>query len=100
MDLTALLERLAGLGIASLMVEGGARTLWEFFAAGLVDGVAVFVAPRVLGGERALGAVGGAGFSLAGAADIEDARVERIGGDLLVTGRVRARAARPARRRT
>ena len=99
-DLPALLDRLAALGIASLMVEGGARTLWEFFSAGLVDGVAVFVAPRVLGGDRALGAVGGTGFSLADAATIEDARVERIGGDLLVRGRVRAGGARPAPRRT
>jgi len=99
-DLPALLERLAALGIASLMVEGGARTLWEFFSAGLVDGVAVFVAPRVLGGARALGAVGGTGFPLDDAARIEDARVERVGGELLVTGRVRARRARPVRRRT
>jgi diaminohydroxyphosphoribosylaminopyrimidine deaminase/5-amino-6-(5-phosphoribosylamino)uracil reductase len=97
-DLAGLLRELAARGVASLMVEGGARTLWEFFAAGLVDGVAVFVAPRVLGGERAIGAVGGRGFSLARAAAIEDARVESVGRDLLITGRVGGRTA--ARTRT
>jgi len=87
-DLARLLRELASRGAASLMVEGGARTLWGFFAAGLVDGVAVFVSPRVLGGDRATGAVGGAGFRLADAAQIRDVRVESVGGDLLVTGRV------------
>jgi diaminohydroxyphosphoribosylaminopyrimidine deaminase/5-amino-6-(5-phosphoribosylamino)uracil reductase len=90
-DLARLLRELAARGVASLMVEGGARTLWEFFGAGLVDAVAVFVAPRVLGGEAAIGAVGGEGFRLARAADVSAVRVERIGDDLLVTGRVEAR---------
>jgi diaminohydroxyphosphoribosylaminopyrimidine deaminase/5-amino-6-(5-phosphoribosylamino)uracil reductase len=94
-DLAGLLAELAARGAASLMVEGGARTLWEFFSSGLVDAVAVFVAPRVLGGERTLGAVGGKGFPLARAASLEDVRVEPVGGDLLVTGRVgRVRAVR------
>jgi len=98
-DLAGLLAELAARGAASLMVEGGARTLWEFFSAGLVDAVAVFVAPRVLGGERALGAVGGKGFPLAAAPALEDVRVEPVGSDLLITGRV-ARRARAARART
>ena len=46
------------------MVEGGAETLWGFFHAGLVDRVAAFLAPRVLGGGRAKGSVGGRGFRL------------------------------------
>jgi diaminohydroxyphosphoribosylaminopyrimidine deaminase/5-amino-6-(5-phosphoribosylamino)uracil reductase len=69
-------------------VEGGAETLWEFFGAGLVDAVAVFVAPRVLGGAAATAAVGGAGFRLRRAASIEGILVETVGEDFLVTGRV------------
>jgi diaminohydroxyphosphoribosylaminopyrimidine deaminase/5-amino-6-(5-phosphoribosylamino)uracil reductase len=53
-----------------------------------VDRVAVFLAPRILGGARATGAVGGSGFALADAPGLEDLRVERVGEDLLVTGRV------------
>jgi diaminohydroxyphosphoribosylaminopyrimidine deaminase/5-amino-6-(5-phosphoribosylamino)uracil reductase len=93
-DLAGLLRELAARGVASLMVEGGARTLWDFFGAGLVDAVAVFVAPRILGGEAAKGAVGGGGFRLARAAAIQDLAVERVGRDLLVRGRVGARSAR------
>jgi diaminohydroxyphosphoribosylaminopyrimidine deaminase / 5-amino-6-(5-phosphoribosylamino)uracil reductase len=87
-DLARLLARLAGHGVTSLMVEGGAETLGGFFRAGLVDRVAVFLAPRILGGDRAPGAVGGSGFALADAPGLEDLRLERLGEDLLVTARV------------
>ncbi len=87
-DLSRLLGTLARHGVTSLMVEGGSETLGEFFRAGLVDRVAVFLAPRLLGGERATGAVGGAGFRLGEAPGLSDMCVERVGGDLLVTGRL------------
>lgn len=87
-DLARLLERLADHGVTSLMVEGGAQTLGGFFRAGLVDRVAIFLAPRILGGDRAAGAVGGAGFRLGEAPGLSEVRVERVGADWLVTGRV------------
>ncbi len=70
------------------MVEGGAETLWSFFRAGLVDRVAVFLAPRILGGARAPGGVGGGGFTLGRAPRLQSVRTEVLGKDLLVTGRV------------
>jgi diaminohydroxyphosphoribosylaminopyrimidine deaminase/5-amino-6-(5-phosphoribosylamino)uracil reductase len=91
-DLERLLAELARHGVTSLMVEGGARTLGAFFRARLVDRVAVFLAPRILGGERALGAVGGAGFTLGETPRLSGMRVEAVGEDLLVTGRVRVAA--------
>ncbi len=91
-DLSRLLRMLARHGVTSLMVEGGAETLGEFFRAGLVDRVAVFLAPRVLGGERATGAVGGAGFPLGEAPGLSDLRVERVG-----RGFARDRPSFPAR---
>ena len=90
-DVRRLLRELARRGVASLMVEGGAETLWAFFGAGLVDAVAVFVAPRVLGGAAATAAVGGEGFRLRRAASIEGILLETVGEDLLVTGRVAGR---------
>lgn len=90
----ALLSRLARRGIASLMVEGGAATLWGFFRARSVDRVAVFFSPRILGGGNALAAVGGDGFRLASTPRLEDLEIERLGEDLLVTGRVAARGRR------
>lgn len=87
-DLARLLARLARHGVTSLMVEGGAETLGAFFRAGLVDRIAAFLAPRVLGGRTAPGAVGGDGFPLAEAPSLAGARIERIDGDVLVTGRL------------
>ncbi len=87
-DLPALLRALARYGVTGLMVEGGAETLWSFFSAGLVDRVAAFIAPRVLGGRGAMAAVGGRGFALARTPGLSGLAVEDVGGDLLVTGRV------------
>ncbi len=85
------LRRLGREGVTSLMVEGGARTHWSFLSAGVVDRVCAFLAPRLLGGQLAPGAVGGHGFSLARTPWLEDLRFERLGEDLMVTGRVRTR---------
>ncbi len=87
-DLRRLLSELGSRAVTGLMVEGGAETLWGFFAGGLVDRAAVFLAPRVLGGRLAPGGVGGEGFALARTPRLIDARVEPVGGDLLVTGRL------------
>jgi diaminohydroxyphosphoribosylaminopyrimidine deaminase/5-amino-6-(5-phosphoribosylamino)uracil reductase len=46
-------------GITSVMVEGGAEVLGSFLHARLVDEVALFRAPLLLGGRGSLGAFGG-----------------------------------------
>lgn len=53
-NLRALLEQLAGDGVDSVMVEGGASILTSFLAAGLVDYVVVTIAPMFVGGVRAI----------------------------------------------
>lgn len=88
-SIPALLAKLAREGIASLLVEGGSATLWEFFRAKRVDRVAAFLAPRILGGSRAPGGVGGGGFALASTPRLDDMEIERLGEDILVTGKVR-----------
>ena len=74
--------------MTSLIVEGGAETLASFFHAGLVDRVQIFVAPRILAGRNALGAVGGLGFPLLRAPVLAGAECERVGQDLALTGRI------------
>jgi diaminohydroxyphosphoribosylaminopyrimidine deaminase/5-amino-6-(5-phosphoribosylamino)uracil reductase len=74
--------------VSSLLVEGGAETLASFFHAGLVDRARVFVAPRILAGRNALGAVGGLGFPLLQAPVLAGVECERIGQDFALTGRV------------
>jgi diaminohydroxyphosphoribosylaminopyrimidine deaminase/5-amino-6-(5-phosphoribosylamino)uracil reductase len=89
-DLRRLLDRLGRAEVTSLVIEGGAETLWSFLAAGLVDRVGVFVAPRILGGRAAVGAVGGAGFALSQTPGLTDVECERLGKDFFLTGRVAA----------
>lgn len=97
-DVPSLLARLAREGVTSLMVEGGSETFWGFFRPGLVDRVAVFNAPTVLGGRTAPGGVGGEGFALARAARIVEVEHERVGEDWLVSGLVAPAGARRSRR--
>jgi len=60
-DPRCLLEALARRGATSVLVEGGAEVLGSFFERRLVDRALVFVAPLVIGGRQAVGAVGGRG---------------------------------------
>jgi diaminohydroxyphosphoribosylaminopyrimidine deaminase / 5-amino-6-(5-phosphoribosylamino)uracil reductase len=53
LDLAAVLADLAGLGVQSVLVEGGGRTIGSFLRAGLVDEMALFVAPRLIGARGA-----------------------------------------------
>lgn len=56
-----LLENLKEKGIISCLVEGGGDTLGRFVDSGLIDKVYVFHAPVLIGGERAISAIGGQG---------------------------------------
>jgi diaminohydroxyphosphoribosylaminopyrimidine deaminase/5-amino-6-(5-phosphoribosylamino)uracil reductase len=55
----AALEALGSRGLASVMVEGGSEVLGSFLAARLVDQVALFRAPLLLGGRGSRPAFGG-----------------------------------------
>ncbi len=57
-DLAALLQRLAEMGVNSLMVEGGAQIITSFLAARLVDQVVLTVAPMLVGGLRVMDYLG------------------------------------------
>jgi len=83
----AVLKDLYGRGVQSVLVEGGAQVASAFAEAGLFDRVAVDLAPLLIGGVDALGALGGNGFSpLADVPRLADLRVERRGGDVILKG--------------
>jgi diaminohydroxyphosphoribosylaminopyrimidine deaminase/5-amino-6-(5-phosphoribosylamino)uracil reductase len=84
-EVRALLEFLAGEGVNSLLVEGGGDLAWSFLASGVVDRVYAFLAPRLLGGQRAHSAVDGEGFaSLAEAAAMRFVNTRTLGDDVLL----------------
>ncbi|CAN5745261.1 RibD family protein [soil metagenome] len=86
-DLGALLEELGTLGLGSVMVEGGATLITGFLRAGLVDRLAVCVAPKILG--NGVQAVGDLGIrDLSRSLTLADTSLESYGVDLILSGRV------------
>jgi diaminohydroxyphosphoribosylaminopyrimidine deaminase / 5-amino-6-(5-phosphoribosylamino)uracil reductase len=86
-SLPALLKELGARQVQSLLVEGGAETLGAFFDQKLVQQFNFFYAPKILGGQKAPGAVGGHGVIHLGEAHVaRNLSVRRVGVDLLVSG--------------
>ena len=85
MDVQALVRRAAAEGIGSILIEGGGTLAASFVRAGLVDEIAWFVAPILIGGDG-LPALGGLGLQdLADATRWRPVATERIGDDVLNT---------------
>lgn len=89
-DLPAILRRLAQLEITSLMIEGGATVNWAALAAGVVDKVFLYYAPKILAGTGSIPFAAGAGFGqLSQAAHVKNIRLHRFGEDFAVEGYLR-----------
>jgi len=87
LDIEDLLAMLGERELLSVLVEGGPTVLGSFFDAGLVDKVAAFIAPMIIGGEKATASVGALGAGLlTDACRLRDMQVTEVGSDLLVTG--------------
>ena len=77
------LQALGADGVRSLLLEGGPTLARSFLAAGLVDKLLVFVAPKLAGaGPRAFG-------DLPTPQAVRHVSLERVGEDVLVTGYLR-----------
>jgi diaminohydroxyphosphoribosylaminopyrimidine deaminase/5-amino-6-(5-phosphoribosylamino)uracil reductase len=86
-DLRVVLKELGDRSLQSVLVEGGAVVAGEFLDAGLVNKVTFFIAPKIIGGKAAPGAVGGAGVErMSDAFGLERANIIQRGKDLEVTG--------------
>lgn len=81
----AVLKRIAGLGLASVMVEGGAGVFSQFIESGMADKIHVFVAPKIMGDGKTF-SDGIKLKRLADAVRIEDLEIRQVGSDFLVTG--------------
>jgi len=84
-----IVRRLGELSIRRILVEGGGETIANALDSGMVDRIAFFIAPRIVGGRDAKTPVEGVGFgAIAQAFTIKDVVLRRIGPDILVTGSV------------
>ncbi|MDP9295201.1 MAG: dihydrofolate reductase family protein, partial [Actinomycetota bacterium] len=85
LSLRELLEGLGKRDVQQLLLEGGPTLAWSAVDAGLVDKVVLYLAPKLLGGVEAPGALAGAGFApLDRAAELRIADVRMIGNDVRV----------------
>ncbi|GLY96096.1 bifunctional diaminohydroxyphosphoribosylaminopyrimidine deaminase/5-amino-6-(5-phosphoribosylamino)uracil reductase RibD [Actinoplanes sp. NBRC 103695] len=87
-DLNALMTALFDRGVRSALLEGGPTLAGAFLAAGLVDRVTGYVAPKLLGaGANALAAAGVT--TIGEVIDLDLTDVTRIGPDLRLTATLR-----------
>jgi diaminohydroxyphosphoribosylaminopyrimidine deaminase/5-amino-6-(5-phosphoribosylamino)uracil reductase len=81
-----LLKKLAGEGVVSVMIEGGAAIAASAIEEKIVDRILFFYAAKILGGDglAMIGPLGARRISQAAA--VKDLRFARSGDDLMVTG--------------
>jgi diaminohydroxyphosphoribosylaminopyrimidine deaminase/5-amino-6-(5-phosphoribosylamino)uracil reductase len=89
-DLMAICRWLAEREITSAMIEGGAFVNWEALAAGVVDKIFLYYAPKILAGTGAVPFAAGPGFRrMSDAAHLKSFRLHRFGEDFAVEGYLR-----------
>ena len=87
-DPADLCARLFALDVTGVLLEGGSELNGAFIEAGLVDRVAIFVAPLLIGGATAPTAVGGHGRLLSEAIRLQSLEARPVGPDWLIEGDV------------
>lgn len=86
-DLNQAMKVLGEKGIDSILLEGGGTLNGAALEAKIVDKVNLYVAPKLIGGEKAISPVRGRGVdTISEAFNIERTNYQRIGNDLLVEG--------------
>ena len=89
LPIATLLAELGRRRMTNVLVEGGPGVLGAFLDERLIDEVHAFIAPKLIGGDKALSPVGGRGIEkMTEALRLKEMRVEMVGDDLLVRGRV------------
>jgi diaminohydroxyphosphoribosylaminopyrimidine deaminase/5-amino-6-(5-phosphoribosylamino)uracil reductase len=83
-DVADLAARLLALEVTAVLLEAGSELTGAFVRAGLVDRVAAFVAPALLGGAEAPTPIGGPGLALPSALRLTNMTVRPLGTDWLV----------------
>ncbi len=86
-DIKAAVQILAGLGLVTIMVEGGANLLGSLVRERLVDKFYIFFAPKLLCGDDGVPMIRGKGVErIEKCLRVEEIKVERVGKDILVSG--------------
>lgn len=82
-----LLSKLRQKEIISILVEGGGEVLGSFMDAGVIDKIYAFHAPILIGGKKAISAIGGLGVqTISQAIHLKNLSYRRFDDNLLITG--------------
>ena len=85
LDIRVILQKLAEMEIASLLVEGGGEVFTSFVKQRIFDKISIFIAPMIIGaGVESIGSLGIS--SLSEALRLQKIRIEIIDGQALVQG--------------
>lgn len=88
-DLTYLMRCLGEEGIDSILLEGGASLNASALEAGIVQRVYAYIAPKLIGGERAKGPIGGNGIlRMEEARFLRNTEIQMLGQDMCISGRL------------
>jgi len=86
-SLKALLKELAKRGIMSVLLEGGSTLNANALREKVVDRLLLFLAPKLIGGQKAPGVIGGEGvFQIKKAKPVKILKIKRLGPDVLIEG--------------
>ena len=89
-DMVQVMRRLGETQVSSVLIEGGAMVNWAALAAGVVDKVFLYYAPKILAGTGSVPFASGAGFRrMSEAAVVRNFRLHRFGEDFAVEGYLR-----------
>ena len=88
-DLAVVIGAIGTRELHNVMIEAGAGLAGAFVEAGIVNKVAAFIAPKLIGGSDALGPLSGQGFeSLESALTLDNLTHTVLDGDILIEGYV------------
>ncbi|MGA7463186.1 MAG: bifunctional diaminohydroxyphosphoribosylaminopyrimidine deaminase/5-amino-6-(5-phosphoribosylamino)uracil reductase RibD [Candidatus Korobacteraceae bacterium] len=89
-DLDRVMHNLGERDITSLIIEGGAMVNWAALAAGIVDKIFFYYAPKILAGTGSIPFALGAGYRrISEAASVKSLTLHRFGEDFAVEGYLR-----------
>jgi diaminohydroxyphosphoribosylaminopyrimidine deaminase/5-amino-6-(5-phosphoribosylamino)uracil reductase len=89
LDLSSVLAVLAQKNLLHVLIEGGSSVLGSAFDRHLIDHVAAFIAPKLIGGSATPSPIGGIGQAvMTDALQLQQVEIQRIGNDVLIEGEV------------
>jgi len=92
LDLNDLMIKLRKLSITSLLIEGGGRVAASALAAGIVNKVCYFLAPKIMGGNDGIPVFNGSGpEKIKDVFELARVTTRQFGSDMLVTGYIEPR---------